>query len=279
MKGSDVEPIRFTKMHGAGNDFIVIDNRHGVFSAGPETIERLCHRRFAIGADGLLLLEPAAGADFSMRYFNADGGEAEMCGNGARCIARFAYRIGASGRRMTFRSKAGLHRAEIVGERVRVGLTDPTDIRPDVCVDAGGAAVAGLHLNTGVPHFVTFVEDLAGLDVEGLGRTLRHHEAFRSAGANVDFVRVTGPSTIAVRTYERGVEAETLACGTGVTASALAAHLARGLEPPVRVLTAGGVELAGSWKRSGERLEEVVLEGDAVFVYEGKLPPEAAAGR
>ena len=271
--------IRFTKMHGAGNDFILADNRRGDFPADAGTIRRLCHRRFAIGADGLLLLEAAEGADFSMRYFNADGGEAEMCGNGARCIARFAHRIGAAGRRMTFRSRSGLHRAEVHGEKVRVVLTEPSEIRPGLTLQVGERTIHGMHINTGVPHFVTFVEDLGAVPLESLGPALRHHEALRPAGANVDFVRIEGPQRIAVRTYERGVEAETLACGTGVTASAIAAHLARGVPAPVRVLTAGGVELGVSWTRSGDRFEEVVLEGDAVFVFDGKLPEAGGEGR
>jgi diaminopimelate epimerase len=273
-----VTEFRFTKMHGAGNDFILVDNRGGGFAAGEETIRMFCHRRFAVGADGLLLLEAAADADFSMRYYNADGGEAEMCGNGARCIARFAHRIGAAGRHMTFRSRTGLHRAEVIEDRVRVGLTEPRDIRIGLSLPVGDASVEGLHINTGVPHFVTFVEDLAAVPLDPLGRALRHHERLQPAGANVDFVRMEGPGRIAVRTYERGVEAETLACGTGVTASAIAAHLVRGMASPVRVRTAGGVELGVSWNRSGDRIEDVVLEGDAVFVFDGKLSA-GTAGR
>jgi diaminopimelate epimerase len=245
---SQVDPIRFTKMHGAGNDFVVIDNRDAAWTPSAEAVARLCCRRFGIGADGLLLLETDSRDAFSMRYFNADGGEAEMCGNGARCIARFAHRVGAAGRGMVFRSKAGRHWAEVEGERVRVGLTEPRGIREGVRAEAEGRAFEGIALDTGVPHFVVFVEDLERFDVDRFGRALRWHDAFAPAGVNVDFVRVTGESSIAVRTYERGVEGETLACGTGVTASAIAAHLARAVAPPVRVLTAGGVELGVAWK-------------------------------
>jgi diaminopimelate epimerase len=271
--------VRFTKMHGAGNDFIVADNRRGDFPADAASIAGLCRRRFSVGADGLLLLEPAPDADFAMRYFNADGGEAEMCGNGARCIARFAWRIGAAGRRMAFRSRSGLHRAEIVGDCVRVSLSPPADIRSGLRLGVGGATVEVLHVNTGVPHVVTFVRDLEAVDVAGLGRALRRHQDLRPAGANVDFVRLDGPGRISVRTYERGVEGETLACGTGVTASALAAHLVEGMEPPVKVLTAGGAELGVSWRRKGDGFEDVVLEGDAVLVFDGSLPMEGGGGR
>lgn len=282
--------LRFTKMSGAGNDFVVIDNRDGKIpeEGRRELIESWCRRRIGIGADGALLVEPPerAGADFRMRYYNADGGEAESCGNGARCISRFAHIIGAAGDEQAFETKAGLYRAVIVGEEVRLTMSDPTGLRRDVPLDLPGVPGARVDfINTGVPHVVIFVDDIAAAPVVELGRQIRFHAAFAPAGTNVNFAQIIGPNRIAVRTYERGVEDETLACGTGSVAVALIAALKGLTASPTEILTAGGPVLKIHFERGGpEGFTGVKLEGEARVVYEGETivvapaPAPAAAG-
>lgn len=292
--------FRFTKMSGAGNDFVVLDNRSGALAEEGRRarIERWCERRNGIGADGALLVEPPEGADahFRMRYYNADGGEADSCGNGARCIARFAHLLGAAPDDMRFETRAGLYRAEVVGEDIRLTMSDPHSLRRDVAVDLSdlspdiAAAVAGPpcngrvdYVNTGVPHVVAFVEDLEAVPVDALGRRLRFHEAFAPAGTNVNFAKVVGPDRIAVRTYERGVEGETLACGTGSVAVALIASLKGLAASPVSILTRGGPVLKIHFDRAtgNAGVEEsgngsggftnVRLEGEARVVFTGEV--------
>jgi diaminopimelate epimerase len=264
-------------MSGAGNDFVVIDNREGVVPEPATTFAaRVCARRAAVGADGLLLLEPSPRRDFRMRYFNTDGSEAEMCANGARCIARFAALVGAAGNEMAFENLAGDFRATLVeDDRVRLEMTDPHSMRLGLTVETSQGSVSGHSLNTGVPHFVVPTDDLAGVPVFELGRELRHHADFAPQGTNVDFVRVTGPQSIGVRTYERGVEDETLACGTGVVASAiLMARLAR-VRPPVGVTVKSGAVLSVQFTTDGDQVRAVCLDGPAVVLFEGELRLEA----
>jgi len=271
--------LHFYKMNGAGNDFIVIDNRDLLIQLDGRTIEALCDRHRGIGADGLLVVEPArAGADFRFRYYNADGGEAEMCGNGARCFGRFTAHLGegdAVAERVSFETIAGILTAEMQGEGVRIAMSDPVALELET-----GAGVAGLDepvhfVNTGVPHAVAFVADeevFDGLDVDGLGRALRHHPRFAPAGTNVNFARVVGKSQIAIRTYERGVEAETLACGTGMVACAIIHHKLTGDPSPVQVDVAGGDTLEIGFVVDAEGdFREVTLTGPADFVFEGEI--------
>lgn len=283
-----MQDIRFTKMTGAGNDFIVIDNRDGhIPEAGRgELIQKWCRRRLDVGADGVLLVERPDGgeADFRMRYYNADGGEAESCGNGARCIARFANLIGAAGDAMTFETQAGLYRAEMSGDDVILTLGDPANLRLEVPVaipELKGGSVDVV--NTGVPHAVVFADEITTLDVQGLGSRIRYHQVFQPAGTNVNFAKLEGKNLIGVRTYERGVEGETLACGTGSAAVALIANLKGLAESPVSIRTSGGPVLKIHFeRREGEGGTEsggfynVRLEGEARVVYEGVLAPTAA---
>lgn len=283
-----MEEIRFTKMTGAGNDFIVIDNREGRLpeEGRRELFSRWCRRRLDVGADGVLLVERPEGgeADFRMRYYNADGGEAESCGNGARCISRFAYLIGAAGESMAFETQAGVYRAEMKGDDVILTLSDPTNLRLEVPVaipELKGGSVDVV--NTGVPHAVAFVDEVTTLDLQGLGSRIRHHQVFQPAGTNVNFAKVEGKDLIAVRTYERGVEGETLACGTGSVAVALIANLKGLAESPVSIRTSGGPVLKIHFdRRKGEGgsssggFYKVRLEGEARVVYEGVLAPSAA---
>ena len=267
------EKIRFLKMSGAGNDFVVIDNRAGIVPEPATTFAaRVCARQAAIGADGLLLLEKSPRKDFRMRYFNTDGSEAEMCANGARCIARFAVLVGAVGRSMDFENLAGdFHAGLTEDSRVRLDMTEPHSMRLDVEVEAQGRKLKVHSLNTGVPHIVVPWEDLNDAPVRDLGRALRHHEAFAPKGTNVNFVRVTGPKAIQVRTYERGVEDETLACGTGSVASAiLMARLGR-VQSPVAVTVRSGTVLTVHFELDGDSARQVALEGPAVVLFEGEL--------
>ena len=269
--------IRFFKMGGAGNDFVVIDNRAGVVpEPATQFAARVCARQAAVGADGLLLLERSSRKDFRMRYFNTDGSEAEMCGNGGRCIARFAALVGAAGPEMQFENLAGDFRAALTADgRVRLEMTEPHSERLSVRVQTSRGPLEVHSLDTGVPHIVVPWDELDTAPVRELGRELRNHAAFAPKGTNVNFARVAGPSAIAVRTYERGVEDETLACGTGSVASAiLMARLGR-VVPPVAVTVRSGSILRIHFAITGERATGVALEGEAVVLFEGDLRLEA----
>src|SRR6059058_134289 len=209
--------VRFTKMDGAGNDFVLIDNRGGGVHLNRSQIVLLCDRHRGIGADGVLLLEKASNhVDFRMRYFNADGGEAEMCGNGARCFARFANKVAGAEGKISFETPAGVISAELAGDLVTLQMTEPTDLRLSVPLQIGAEQKIVHFINSGVPHVVVPVTQVDGADVSRDGSAIRHHEMFSPKGANVNFIEKRGAKQVALRTYERGVENETLACGTGV---------------------------------------------------------------
>ena len=276
MKGVNL-PLRFCKMSGAGNDFLVIDHR--IPQIAPERMAEfarlVCRRRFSVGADGIFFIEPSATTDFRWRFFNADGSEAEMCGNGARCVARFAWMHGIAPERMRFETLAGVIEASVAGSQVTIGMTVPHSLHLDREIEALGQRYTAHSINTGVPHLVVFVDDLEGTDVLGLGRALRTHPLFAPAGTNVNFVgRVNG--NFAVRTYERGVEAETLACGTGVTAAALIAAAKGQATSPVTIGTRGGATLVIRFVGGGlGPWSQVELEGPAQLIYRGELSEEA----
>lgn len=233
--------IPFWKMHGAGNDFILMDDRSLRFPvADASFLAHLCDRRRGIGSDGLLLIQPSVSADFRMRFFNPDGSEADMCGNGARCIARLAHEIGAAPTDMRIETAAGLVRAEILPPLVRLHLPPPADWRLHLSIAWQNRAIPLHFVNSGVPHAVCLVDDLAAIDVAALGSFIRRHALFAPAGTNADFIQIAGPDSLSIRTYERGVEAETLACGTGIVAAALIAEKLGRIRAPVRVTTAGG---------------------------------------
>lgn len=265
--------LDFVKMNGAGNDFILIDNREGRIQLKPEQVARLCHRHRGIGADGLFLLVPnrTGKADWSWEFYNSDGSMAEMCGNGARCFARFVQKVAGAGDKTSFETMAGVISATFQGERVTVNLTSPRDLRLSEMIVVGGAKLEMHSLNTGVPHAVLFVPDADKAMVRQLGSEIRFHQHFRPRGTNVNFVQVLGPNHIRVRTYERGVEGETLACGTGVSASALLASRVHQFTSPVRVQVQGGDTLEVSWSSTGPEFSDVRLSGPADFVYTGKI--------
>lgn len=266
--------LEFMKMTGAGNDFIVADNRTGHLRLTPAQVARLCHRQFGIGADGLMLLVPCASgkADWAWQFWNSDGSDAEMCGNGARCFARYIQRTtGWSRPSLSFETAAGVVGAEFDGERVTVNLTPPHGLRLRETVATADGALEVSSLNTGVPHAVVFVPDADRAMVLERGRELRFHPHFGPRGTNVNFVQVKGPGSIRVRTYERGVEGETLACGTGVSASAIVAARVHGFPSPVRVQVQGGDELRVSFHAEDDRIRDVRLNGPATFVFEGRI--------
>jgi len=264
--------LRFTKMCGCGNDFIVVDNRDGVLEQDAAEFARVhCERRRGVGADGLILIEPSEDADFRIRFFNADGSEAEMCGNGARCVVRFAARHRIAPLPMSFETVAGTMEADMEGENVTLVMRDVATPSEPVELDVEGQALTVHPIEAGVPHAIVFVDDVEAVDVEKLGRAIRTHPAFEPRGTNVDFVQLLGPASIRIRTYERGVEGETLACGTGAVGSAVVSHLRKDAGgPPLDVQVQGGL-LTVDFTASEGGLGDVRLIGDAVFVYDAQL--------
>lgn len=266
--------MNFTKMNGAGNDFVVVDNRDGSLALSGREIERLCDRHRGVGADGLLAVEPAqSGADFRMRYYNADGGEAEMCGNGARCFARFAARLSGQPEAISFETPAGLIRARFSGDLVTINMSRPHDLREPAVLEIASLGTCRVHfLNTGVPHAVVFVGDVEAVDIAAAGASLRRNPAFAPQGANANFARILSPGNLVLRTFERGVEGETLACGTGVCAAAILHHLAAGAPAPVSVRVRGGETLEVGFSPSSSGLpQDVTLKGPADFVFDGQI--------
>lgn len=280
MFGSE-NPIPFFKMTGSGNDFILIDNRsrHIAADQGPNLTRLACRRQLSLGADGLILIENDPEVDFMWRFFNADGSEAEMCGNGSRCAARFVFLKGIVPKQeMAFRTLAGIIRAQIMGERVKVRMTPPHRLQMDISLQLEGDLFDVHAIDTGVPHAVLFVPDkpmLEKFEVFRLGRALRTHPHFQPAGTNANFATVCDRHHMAVRTYERGVEAETLACGTGSIAASLIAAARNLVTSPVEVLTQSGETLTIHFEQptaqGAPEFAEVYLEGDAKVVCEGKL--------
>jgi diaminopimelate epimerase len=270
MKG----PIEFAKYSGAGNDFILIDNRSSSYPAEDgELIREMCARRTSIGADGLILLQNSDKADVKMRSFNSDGGEAEMCGNGARCLIAFARRKGLNSTVITMETMERVLTAHVDGEEISIEMGAVTETELNIDIEIDGQNYRVHHTNTGVPHGVMFVDDVSKIDVVGLGRKVRFHKRFEPKGANANFVQVTGGHTISARIYERGVEDETLASGTGCTACAVISNLVRGLDPPIRVRTQSGATLTINFKRECEDISHLMMSGPTRLVYEGVYFP------
>ena len=264
--------MKFTKMNGAGNDFVMVDNRERRLELPPARIARLCDRHRGIGADGLLAVEPGGdGADFTMRYYNSDGGEAEMCGNGARCFARFASRLAGPLERLTFATRAGVVSASIAADGiVTIGMSEPHSLESGVELDLDGQPLIVHALNTGVPHAVIECPRLDALDMRTLGRHVRHHPHFAPSGTNVNAFEWRGERQAEARTYERGVEDETLACGTGVVATAIVMHELRACGSPVAVDVQGGSTLEVGFRRQPDGYRDVTLTGPADFVFDGE---------
>jgi diaminopimelate epimerase len=269
--------IEFYKMSGSGNDFILIDNRDGSLPVGDcvAFVKRVCERKVSVGADGLFLIEKSDRVDFRWRFFNADGSEAAMCGNGARCVARFAYLTGIAGAQMSFETGAGIIDAEVRGDIVKVRLTDPQALVLDEQIGIDNQTLFVHSINTGVPHAVYFVRDPDHFDVFNTGRAIRCHDHYQPAGTNANFAAVVDGHTLRVRTYERGVEDETLACGTGSVASALVAASKGLVESPVDVRVQSGELLRIYFDQIDGGFTKVYLEGKAKVVYQGRLWDEA----
>ena len=266
--------VRFWKLEGAGNDFLGLDGRAGGFKLKRQQIADLCDRRRGVGADGVLVVEKpkVRGADFRMRYYNSDGGEAEMCGNGARCFALLARAVsGRKGNELRVQTQAGLLTLRMSGREVQVSMTEPTKLRLGKKVVVDGRKVVVDFLNTGVPHAVLFVRSVRSIDVAKQGRAIRYHSAFAPSGTNVNFVEIGRGNRIHVRTYERGVEGETLACGTGVVAASILSNLRRGLRPPIQVATRGGDNVRVGFSMENGHARKVTLQGPARIVYRGVL--------
>lgn len=270
-------PIPFVKMNGTGNDFILIDHRKPCIAreAMQEFARLVCRRKFSVGADGLILIEDSESADFKWLFFNADGSVAEMCGNGARCAARFAYMHGIASARMCFETLAGIIETNVSDIQVSVKMTRPEKFQLHREIAFEESTVTLHSVDTGVPHAVVFVDDIDHVDVCGLGSRIRNHEAFMPAGTNVNFVQRQGDA-FKVRTYERGVEDETLACGTGAVAGALMAALLEEASSPVDIFTSGGDHLSILFDlKEGPAADNVFLKGPAYVVYKGELSAEA----
>jgi diaminopimelate epimerase len=271
--------VRFKKMNGAGNDFVVIDNRERPIRPSEKTIRELCDRKRGIGADGVILIEAEPQADFRMRYFNSDGGEAEMCGNGARCAALFASDIGLGTRdgetvQLRFFARPGPMTAVVHGDRAAIAMTDATRLESLISLPCAGGPEVVHFINTGVPHAVSVEKDWESLSDEQVlkrGREIRFHQRFSPGGANANFVRVREGGLVAIRTYERGVEAETLACGTGAVAAAVVLFHLGLVESPVRVITRGDELLRVSFTSTVTGATDVVLEGPAAFNFDGAI--------
>lgn len=271
--------IPFMKLSGAGNDFVIINNLNKIVDSNDtqfmDFVTKVCQRRMSVGADGVLLVENAEDVDFRMRYYNADGGEVETCGNGARCISKFAFLHGIVSEKMRFLTNAGIYEAEVVGDNVKVGMSDPTDIRINVSLKLEDGEHTVGYANTGVPHVVFYVEDLDDTDVFDMGQQTRYHSDFSPDGTNANFIRIHSEELLEVRTYERGVENETLACGTGSIASAIVSATLGKVKSPVSVKTASGVVLKIHFDLEKEVAKNVYLEGDARVIIAGELTSDA----
>ncbi|MGA2109226.1 MAG: diaminopimelate epimerase [Syntrophorhabdales bacterium] len=268
-----MESLQFLKMSASANDFIIFDNREGqvdrLFPDTPDFVRKVCRRRHSVGADGLILIEKSETVDFAWRFYNADGSVAEMCGNGGRCAARFAYVKGIAGERMAFATLAGTMKAEVRTDgNVKLQLTAPQDLRLDYPIRLDDKELFVSSVNTGVPHAILLTDHVDKAPVEKLGRPIRRHKMFPK-GTNVDFVEIVDRENVRIRTYERGVEGETYACGTGAVAAGVVLNAKGLVGGTVNVWTLGG-EIVRVYVDG-----DVYLEGSARVVYEGTLLPDA----
>ncbi len=272
-----MDQIAFYKMSGSGNDFIIIDNRNRVVDENDlqDFIVKVCRRKMSVGADGFILVEESENVDFKWRFFNSDGSQPEMCGNGARCVARFAYLNGIAGSKMSFETIAGIVSAEVKNDSVKIKMTDPADLKVNYTLDLENGPLSLSSINTGVPHVVVTADNLDDVEVVRLGREIRFHDRYAPAGTNVNFICSQDDNTISIRTYERGVEDETLACGTGSIAAAIVMHYKSKGKAPVKVITRGGGCLYIYFEEDNGKFYNVFLEGDARVIYKGYLGEDA----
>jgi diaminopimelate epimerase len=262
-----MKKINFVKFQASGNDFILIDQRREKVFNYRQFAKKICHRKFGIGADGLLVIEKSRSTDFKMRIFNSDGSEAAMCGNGARCAAKWFGK-----KHINFETKAGIIEGSLVGkDSLKIKMTKPFGLKLDINVNVFGRGIKVSIIDTGVPHAVIFVDSLDDMNIDEIGREVRFHEQFAPMGVNVNFAQVVDKGLISIRTYERGVEGETLACGTGTVASAIIFAVKSDLSVPVKVRTKSNELTRVYLERDGEVINNAWLEGRAYRVFEGKL--------
>lgn len=286
-----MKSMEFTKVVASGNDFIIISRVPFTANRLPSLTQKMCDRKFGVGADGALLLEKSKIADIRMRIFNADGSEAEMCGNGARCTALYYVRVQGRGDRgqLKIETMAGIIEGKVSGNNVRIKLTDPKDYQQGVPIKIQERELKIHSINTGVPHAVIFVEGIEEFDVSAIGRQVRYYDYFAPAGTNVNFVEIVNNDTIRTRTYERGVEDETLACGTGAVASAIVYSLqfsrpaiqsmagsrfagtVYSLKNKINIITRSGETLKVYFERRNDTINNVWFEGEAKIVYRGEI--------
>lgn len=272
-----MEKISFVKMSGTGNDFIVFDrSKNPVIVLSKDVIKRLCNRRNGIGADGIIVISNSSEADFLMEYYNADGSTGSLCGNGARCAIKFAQLSGRIINRALFKNNEKNFSGEILdNDNVRFYLNEPGNAELNFNLDAGGEIIKSSFIDTGSPHVVIKIEDVPYKDLDDfpvydLGKEIRNHKKFMPAGTNVNFIKIY-ESKIFIRTYERGVEDETLACGTGSAASAIISFLTENISPPITLITKGGEELIVDFNMGNKKFESLSLTGSAKVIFTGEF--------
>ncbi len=256
---------------------MIIDNREKVVDINhlDEFIAKVCRRKMSVGADGFIMIDTSDQADFGWHFYNSDGGRAEMCGNGARCAARFAFLNGIAANKMSFETDAGILIAQIIDDRVKIKMPDPAELRLDYQLEVEAGPLVISSINTGVPHVVILTDDVEGVDVVERGREIRFHQTFAPDGTNVNFISLKQDNTIIMRTYERGVEDETLACGTGAIAGALVTASKFKTESPSRICTRSGEFLTIYFKMTDDSYSDIYLEGDARVIYKAELGEDA----
>ena len=269
--------IYFYKISGSGNDFVIIDNRDRQMDKQrlPEFAANVCQRKISVGADGLILIEKSDVADFKWNFYNSDGSVAEMCGNGARCAARYAFLNNIAGSDMSFETIAGIVSACVKDDRVKIKMTDPCDFNPSYTIDLQQGPLTISSVNTGVPHVVIMTDDIDHAPVIHTGKEIRFHNHFSPAGTNVNFISLQKRNTLKIRTYERGVEDETLACGTGSVAGAIVSAHHMKLTSPVKVKTKSNEFLTIYFNNINGIFSDIYLEGDARIIYKGELFEDA----
>ncbi|MBU1298265.1 MAG: diaminopimelate epimerase [Bacteroidetes bacterium] len=279
-QSTDKIEIEFTKIEGAGNDFVLIDNRAGLYKFPlTEFAQAVCHRHNGIGADGLIVLENSKKADFKMRYINSDGSEGGMCGNGGRCVAHFGLLGNQTKNSLQFEALDNIYKAERAGQNIRLWMKNPIDLKRNIKIFYQDYELTTDYINTGAPHTVFFLTDLPGslynkldsMEILPIGKYVRYHPSYAPEGTNVNFIETSLNRKISIRTYERGVEDETLACGTGSVASAILSALKFDWQSPVEVFTRSKSKLLVYFKRESNVITDVILEGPARVVFTGKF--------
>lgn len=278
MKGSH-KKTEFWKMSGAGNDFIILDNRRGTFhTLQRDFFRRICCRKLSVGADGVCVISESRKADFKVRFYNSDGSLSRFCGNGSRCVSRYTFLNGMAGKRMTFEGDDGIHTALIDQEFVSVSIPDVKEYQSGLRIKAGKKWYQGSLIKVGVPHFVTETGNIEKIDVNKEGRFLRYHRRFSPYGSNINFIQLDHNGSIRIRTYERGVEQETLACGSGCVAAALCVAQRKGVLSPITLMTRSSIPLKVSFQKAHHRWKNISLEGDARIIFKGTLAYDALSG-